>query len=90
MTDKLVEAMLAPELEPESGEETPRRGKSRARKAFYIKHAELYINTFNHTIDTMKKAGIECEATRNLTDDYVEYIVKIPLKQSKQEPQIGS
>jgi uncharacterized protein YycO len=43
-------------------------------------HAGLYINTFNKTIESMKKAGIECVATRNKTDEFIEYVVKIPLK----------
>ena len=43
----------------------------------------LYINTFNRTIDAMKEAGINCEAQRSKTEDFIEYVVKIPLKQKK-------
>jgi ParB family chromosome partitioning protein len=71
--DKLVEELLAPKaVVPQTPE--------RQRKAFYIKHTSLYINTFNHTIDTMKKAGIPCEAQQRKTDEFVEYVIKIPLK----------
>jgi ParB family chromosome partitioning protein len=66
--DKLIDELLAP----------PK--PARKPKTFYIKQASLYINTFNHTIDSMKKAGIECIAKKKKTDDFVEYTVRIPLK----------
>jgi len=66
--DKLIEDMLRPK--------TPERGK----KTFYVKQAGLYINTFNHAIDSMKKAGIACVAKQKKTEDFVEYLVRIPLK----------
>ncbi|MCL2077058.1 MAG: ParB/RepB/Spo0J family partition protein [Oscillospiraceae bacterium] len=52
----------------------------RKKHVWAFKHVGLYINTFNKTIESMKNAGIECVATRNRTDDFMEYIVKIPLK----------
>jgi ParB family chromosome partitioning protein len=67
-TDKLIAEML--------GEKPVVRKKH----VWAFKHVGLYINTFNKTIESMKNAGIECEATKNRTDDFVEYIVKIPLK----------
>jgi ParB family chromosome partitioning protein len=71
--DKLIEELMA--------EKNPKRAKAMPKpKTFFVKQANLYINTFNHTIDSMKKAGIACEATQRKTDDFVEYLVKIPLK----------
>ncbi|MCL2638276.1 MAG: ParB/RepB/Spo0J family partition protein [Oscillospiraceae bacterium] len=67
-TDKLIAEML--------GEKPIVRKKH----VWAFKHVGLYINTFNKTIESMKSAGIECEATKNRTDEFVEYIVKIPLK----------
>jgi len=67
-TDKLIADML--------GEKPVERKKH----VWAFKHVGLYINTFNKTIESMKSAGIECVATRNKTDDFVEYIVKIPLR----------
>ncbi|MCL1822822.1 MAG: ParB/RepB/Spo0J family partition protein [Oscillospiraceae bacterium] len=52
----------------------------RKKPVWVFKQVGLYINTFNKTIESMKNAGIDCVATRNKTDDFVEYIVKIPLK----------
>ena len=65
--DRLIEDMLRPKKTP-------------ARKTFYIKQASLYINTFNNTIDSMKKAGIACIAKQKKTEDFVEYNVRIPLR----------
>lgn len=71
-TDKLVEEMLS---------EKPQK---KERKTWQFKQVGLYINTFNQTIDSMKKAGIECVAEKSQTSEYVEYVVRIPLKQQKQ------
>ncbi|MCL2070610.1 MAG: ParB/RepB/Spo0J family partition protein [Oscillospiraceae bacterium] len=66
-TDRLIDDMLKPK-------------KPVMRKTFIVKQAALYINTFNHTIDSMKKAGIACETKQKKTDEFVEYLVRIPLK----------
>jgi ParB family chromosome partitioning protein len=71
-TDRLIEEMLRVMDSP------PKRP---ARKTFYVRQATLFINTFNHTIDSMKKAGINCVVKKNKTEEFVEYQVKIPLKQ---------
>lgn len=59
------------------------KGKPRQKiqKRWSFRAVNLYINTFNRTIDAMKEAGINCETVKNRTDDFVEYVVKIPLKQ---------
>ncbi|MCL2693516.1 MAG: ParB/RepB/Spo0J family partition protein [Oscillospiraceae bacterium] len=67
-TDKFIHDML--------GEKPPERKKH----VWAFKHVGLYINTFNKTIESMKNAGIDCIATKNRTDDFMEYIVRIPLK----------
>ena len=40
----------------------------------------LYINSFNRMVESMKSAGIRCEAEKKSTSEGVEYTVKIPLK----------
>lgn len=52
----------------------------RKKHVWAFKHVGLYINTFNKTIESMKNAGINCVATKNRTDEFVEYSIKIPLK----------
>ncbi|MBR1833521.1 MAG: ParB/RepB/Spo0J family partition protein [Ruminiclostridium sp.] len=56
--------------------------KPKVHRRWNFRAVNLYINTFNKTIDAMKEAGINCETVKNRTDDFVEYVVKIPLKQS--------
>ena len=50
------------------------------KKKWSFKAVNLYINTFNKTIDAMKEAGINCEARRSKTEEFMEYVVKIPLR----------
>jgi len=71
-TDRLIADMVAQKSAPAR--------KQPARKSFVVKQAALYINTFNHTIDSMKKAGIDCVVRKNKTDEFMEYEVRIPLR----------
>jgi len=68
--DRLIEEMLNPKADK----------PKRSPKSFYVKQASLYINTFNHTIDSMKRAGIDCVVKKKKTEDSMEYQVRIPLK----------
>lgn len=43
-----------------------------------FKDVRLFVNTLNHAVDTMRRAGIEAEASRSETDAYIEYVVRIP------------
>lgn len=54
--------------------------KQVVKKKWSFRAVNLYINTFNKTIDAMKEAGINCEARRNKTEEFMEYVVKIPLR----------
>lgn len=54
--------------------------KQVVKKKWSFKAVNLYINTFNKTIDAMKEAGINCEARRSKTEEFMEYVVKIPLR----------
>ncbi|MBR5088054.1 MAG: ParB/RepB/Spo0J family partition protein [Ruminiclostridium sp.] len=60
-----------------------RPARPTVHRRWSFRAVNLYINTFNKTIDAMKEAGINCEASRSRTDDFVEYVVKIPLKQTE-------
>lgn len=59
------------------------RPKQIVKRRWSFRAVNLYINTFNKTIDAMKEAGINCEAVKNRTDDFMEYVVKIPLRQNQ-------
>ena len=54
--------------------------KQTIKKRWSFRAVNLYINTFNKTIDAMKEAGIKCEAQKNKTEEFMEYVVKIPLR----------
>lgn len=43
-----------------------------------LKDIKIFINTINHVVETMRKAGINADSHENETSDYYEYIVRIP------------
>ena len=43
-----------------------------------FKDVRLFINTLNHAVDTMRRAGIEADSVKSETDAYIEYVVRIP------------
>lgn len=64
-TDALVEKML--------GEKPPRR-----RTRPVIKDVRIFGNTINHAIQTLKKTGIDAQTFRSETEEYLEWVVRIP------------
>ena len=43
-----------------------------------FKDIRIFINTLNSAVDTIRRAGIDAESVKTETDEYVEYIVRIP------------
>lgn len=43
-----------------------------------IKDLRIFMNTINKAIDTMKLSGIEAERSQRETEEYIEYMVRIP------------
>ena len=43
-----------------------------------FKDVRIFVNTLNHAVDTMRRAGIEADSANSETDEYIEYIVRIP------------
>lgn len=43
-----------------------------------FKDVRIFVNTLNHAVDTMRRAGIEADSAKSETDEYIEYIVRIP------------
>ena len=74
-TDRLVEQMI---YRPETVQKP-------VVKIF--KDVKLFVNTLNHAIDTMRKAGIDADSEKSETDDYIEYVVRIPKAPDKKIPQ---
>lgn len=71
-SEKLIEQLLQ-----KSKTQNPQTKKKKAPIKLF-KDVRLFVNTLNHAVDTMKRAGISANASRNETDDYIEYVVRIP------------
>lgn len=65
-TDKLIEQMLQSGFTP----------KKPPIKLF--KDVRLFVNTLNHAVDTMRRSGIAADAVKSETEEYIEYVVRIP------------
>ena len=65
-SESLVEQMLRKNEAP----------KRQILKGF--KDIRIFINTLNNAVDTIRRAGIDADSIKTETDEYVEYIVRIP------------
>ena len=55
-----------------------RRKKSKNKpqiKAY--KDMRIFLNTLNHAVDVIRKAGIEADTAKSETDEYFEYVIRI-------------
>ena len=37
----------------------------------------IFLNTLNHAVDAIRKAGIEADTAKSETDEYFEYVIRI-------------
>lgn len=65
-SESLIEQMLRKN-------ETPKKQLLRG-----FKDIRIFINTLNNAVDTIRRAGIDADSVKTETDEYVEYIVRIP------------
>lgn len=42
-----------------------------------FKDMRIFINTLNHAVDSIRKAGMEADTAKSETDEYFEYVVRI-------------
>ena len=55
-----------------------KRRKSGNRPAIKgFKDMRIFINTLNHAVDTIRKAGIDADTAKSETDEYFEYVIRI-------------
>ena len=66
-TEQLVSEMLS----------KPGDKSKKGKTVMVFKDIRIFINTLNNAVSTMRKSGINAKATRNDTDEYIEYIVRI-------------
>ena len=69
-SEKLIDQMLS----------VDKSSKKPTVKLF--KDVRIFVNTLNHAVDTMRRAGIEADSAKSETDEYIEYIVRIPKTRS--------
>ncbi len=55
------------------------RRKKEPKKAHVkvYKDMRIFLNTLNHAVDTIRKAGIEADTAKSETDEYFEYVIRI-------------
>jgi ParB family chromosome partitioning protein len=60
-------------------EQTLRKNEAPKRQILKgFKDIRIFINTLNNAVDTIRRAGIDADSIKTETDEYVEYIVRIP------------
>ena len=65
-TDKFIDSM------------TDKTVKPRKNTVKIFRDVRIFVNTVNKAIEAMKQSGIDAEADKTETDDYIEFRVKIP------------
>ena len=81
---ELLEEIIQDELTVQEAETlisaalTPKIKKKRPRRVGSVKDIRLCINTLNHTVATLKQAGIKPLTQIHEEEGFVEYIVRIP------------
>lgn len=70
-TDRYVDSLLAPE------EAAPRAGRKRS---FILKDVRVFLNSLTHSLNVMKKGGIDAGFKKEETDDELIVTISIPKK----------
>ena len=53
-------------------------GKRRKKTTPLIRDIRLFLNTVNHAVDTMRRSGVAATAQKEETEEYIQYVVRIP------------
>lgn len=53
-----------------------KKSKNRTQMRAY-KDMRIFLNTLNHAVDAIRKAGIEADTAKSETDEYFEYVIRI-------------
>ncbi|MCL2056216.1 MAG: ParB/RepB/Spo0J family partition protein [Oscillospiraceae bacterium] len=56
--------------------------KARHTKLVIVKDVRIFQNTINKAVDLMNRAGLDIFSEQQVTDRYIEYIIKIPREQA--------
>ena len=63
-------------------------GKAKEKESYkkrskVFQNVKIFVNTINKAVETMKAAGIPADSKKIQKEDYIEYIVKIPIMDNK-------
>ena len=72
-SDRLVEEILR-----RGTGEREEEGKKVKRPLPLVRDIRLFLNTVNNAVDTMRRSGIEASAEKTETEEFIEYVVRIP------------
>ena len=76
--ERHARALLRLENEYVRRNSTPAPKKSKGNSKAVIKDIRIFLNTINKAIDTMRLSGINAEANKTDTNDFIEYTIRIP------------
>lgn len=55
-----------------------------------IRDVRVFINTLNHAVDAIRRAGVDADAAKSETPEYIEYVVRIPKLEQLKMPLPGA
>ena len=50
------------------------------KENYRTKDVRLFVNSINHAINTMQSAGIDAKSSKRTENDYIEYVIRIPIE----------
>ena len=61
-----------------------KEGAARKKPTPLIRDIRLFLNTVEHAVDTMRRSGVAATMQKEETEEYIEYVVRIP-KQAQEK-----
>ena len=77
-SDAYVQGLLASGNGGEGAENSAKAGRKRGKSLFLVRDVRLFINTLSHAVEIMHQSGIQAQTLSSETEEYLEYMVRIP------------
>ena len=55
------------------------------KKLKLFQNVKIFVNTINKAVETMQAAGISADSRKIQNEDFIEYRVRIPILERKEE-----
>ena len=52
------------------------------KRAVLLRDVRLFMNTINRAVETVKMAGVAADSKKTQNDDYIEYVIRIPVNKA--------